>query len=249
VSGREREVSAAFVALASDLANGRDATDMLSELTSSCAQLLDIESAGLLLADTHLRLHVMASSSEATRELEVFQVQVDEGPCLDCYRDGTPVSVPDLREARERWPTFVDIALGHGFRSVHAVPLRLRNNFLGALGMFGAQPGTLNEDDLHLGQALADVASVALVQERATADASALAEQLQRALVSRVVIEQAKGVLSQYANTDMETAFAVLRTYVRDRNLRLAEIARGVVTRELDARALIEHAVATGVLK
>jgi GAF domain-containing protein len=240
---RETAVSAAFVALASDLANGRDVVDMLSGLTETCAQLLDISSAGLLLADRRKTLRLAAASSEETRALEVFQLQSDQGPCLDCYRDGIPVTIPDLRLAAKRWPKFVLTATGHGFRSVHAVPLRLHDQILGTLGMFGVHPGSLNSADLSLAQAFADVASVALIQDRTAADSSAVNSQLQFALDSRIAIEQAKGVLAQYAGLDMPTAFAVLRSYARHHNLRLADLARSVTTREVDPTLLTNYAL------
>ena len=239
---REVEVSRAFVALASSLANGYDVVDLLDELTSDCARLLDVKSAGLLLADGRGVLHVLAASSEQTRQLEVFQLQRAEGPCLDCYRGGAPVSVADLDEETDRWPQFVPAARAAGFRSVHALPMRLRDNVLGALGLFGETVGELNEDDLALGQAMADVASVALVQDKAASDRTAVNAQLQTALSSRVVLEQAKGVLAQLGGLDMLTAFAVLRGYARDHGLRLSDIAHAVVARSLPARQLLEHA-------
>jgi hypothetical protein len=241
---REREVTQAFVALASSLATGYDVVDLLNSLTSECARLLDVASAGLLLADQVGVLHVLAASTEHTRQLELFQVQRDEGPCLDCYRTGQPVAVANLAEAAERWPQFVAGAAIAGFASVHALPMRLRANTLGALGLFGTVVGSLNQDDLTLGQALADVASVALVQEKASADESMISAQLQAALTSRVVVEQAKGVLAQLGQFDMEEAFAVLRRYSRDHNLRLGEVAQGVVSRSVRAQDLIDHAQA-----
>lgn len=239
---REAEVARSFVTLASSLANGYDVVDLLDELTTDCARLLDVASAGLLLADARGVLHIMAASSEQTRQLEVFQLQRDEGPCLECYRDGTAVSVANLDEAADRWPQFVPAARSLGFASVHALPMRLRDNVLGALGLFGTEVGSLNDEDLALGQALADVASVALVQDRAAADRAVVNEQLQTALTSRVVLEQAKGVLAQRGALEMTQAFTVLRNYARDNNLRLTEVARAVVARSLPAQQVLDHA-------
>ena len=242
VSRSEGDVTRAFVALAGGLADGTDVVDLLSELTTECARLLDVASAGLLLADQRGVLHVMAASSERTRELEVFQVQRAQGPCLDSYRTGQAVSVADLEQAVDRWPTFVPAARTAGFASVHALPMRLAQVRLGTLGLFGTAPGSLDEDDLRLGQALADVASVALVRDRVAADRTAVNAQLQDALTSRVVIEQAKGVLAQRGDLDMPDAFAVLRRYARDHNLGLTELAQQVVSRALPSGQLLEHA-------
>jgi len=242
VTRTENEVTRAFVSLASGLASGEDVVEMLASLTAECARLLDIASAGLLLADQRGVLHVMAASSERTRELEVFQVQREEGPCRDSYLDGAAVSVPDLTQMIERWPQFAPHALAVGFASVHALPLRLREARLGTLGLFGTEVGCLNQEDLSLGQALADVASVALVQDRSSTDQAALNAQLYGALSSRVVLEQAKGVLAQYGGLEMQDAFDVLRRYARDHNLRLTQLAHAVVTRQLPSQLLLDHA-------
>lgn len=248
MTGREAAVSQAFMNLADSMVSGVDVVDLLGGLATDCARLLDITSAGLLLADRHAVLHVVAASDEATRTLEVFQLQRDQGPCLDCFRSGSAVGVADLAEEAERWPDFVPAALEAGFASVHAVPLRLAKNVLGALGLFGTSPGRLNDDDLRLGQALAHVASVALVADRATTDRTLLAEQLQNALNSRVLIEQAKGLLAQLGGLDMDQAFAALRRYSQDHNERLSSVAGRVTSRELPAQDLLDHAATTGAL-
>lgn len=243
---RERDVTQAFVALASHLANGYDVVDLLNDLTADCARLLDVASAGLLLADGRGVLHVMAASSERTRQLEVFQLQRAEGPCRDCFHAHAAIAVPDLAAEAARWPQFVPAALDAGFASVHALPMRLRDNVLGALGLFGTHVGALGPDDLNLGQALADVASVAIVQDTAAADRTAVNEQLQTALTSRVVLEQAKGVLAQKGQLDMPESFAALRQYARDHNLRLTKVAQAVVSRALPAEAVLGHVHARG---
>lgn len=245
---RERDVTEAFVNVASALTTGYDVVDLLSTLTGTCAQLLDVASAGLLLADGSGVLHVLAASSENTRHLETFQVQRAEGPCLDCYASGSPVKAPDLAAESERWPQFVAAAQLAGFESVHALPMRLRETTLGAMGLFGTSIGELNDEDLRLGQALADVASVALIQGKTAADRAAVNEQLQTALNSRVIIEQAKGVLAQHGNLTMEQAFAALRRYTRDHNLRLSDTAQQLVSRALVAREVVDHARAKGAI-
>lgn len=229
----------AFVTLANSLVDDFDVVELLNGLTASCAQLLDIASAGVLLADRRQVLHVLAASSEATRNLELFQLQRDEGPCLDSYHHGAPVTVPDLDKEADRWPEFVRAASKAGFASVHAVPMRLQGHRLGTLGLFGRHVGSLSEDDMSLAQALAHVGSVAVVQGTAVADKARMADQLQAALDSRVVLEQAKGVLSQVGDLDMDDAFSALRSYARNHNERLADVARALVSRQLSARQLL----------
>jgi hypothetical protein len=245
---RERQISEAFVGLADAMVQGVEAVDLFGRLTADCARLLDIASAGLLLADSREVLHVVAASSERTRNLELYQLQREQGPCLDSYRDGVLVLAEDLSAESERWPQFVAAATQAGFASVHALPLRLQGHALGTLGLFGSTVGRLNQDDLALGQALAHVACIALVAERAAADVSLVNEQLHKALTSRVLIEQAKGVLSQVGGLEMDDAFATLQRYARDNNQKLTDIARRVVDRQLRGRELLDHAVARGVL-
>ncbi len=242
MSRTERDVTRAFVTLAAGLAEGTDVVDLLSDLTTECVRLLDVASAGLLLADQRGVLHVVAASSERTRELELFQLQRAQGPCLDSYRSGVAVAVPDLEGASGQWPSFVPAALAAGFASVHALPMRLQQLRLGTLGLFGASAGQLSEEDLSLGQALADVASVALVHDRAVADRAAVNAQLQTALTSRVVLEQAKGILAQQGGLDMVDAFRALRQYARDHNLGLTALAHQVVSRQVRGDRLLEHA-------
>ncbi|HEX3829336.1 MAG TPA: GAF and ANTAR domain-containing protein [Sporichthyaceae bacterium] len=226
-------MTAAFVELANSLAEGHDVVELYISLTASCAAILDIASAGLLLADRHGTLQVAAASSEHTRNLELFLLQGVEGPSLDCYRTGVAVSVPDLAAAQDRWPDFAPVAVAAGFVSVHAVPMRLLQSTLGVLGLFGTRIAALSEEDLSLAQALADVASVALVSGRAAEDKTVLAQQLQAALDSRVVLEQAKGILAQGGGVEIEHAFAALRGYSRDHNLKLTAVAQAVVSRRL----------------
>jgi transcriptional regulator with GAF, ATPase, and Fis domain len=240
---REHEITRAFVSIANSMADGADVVDLLSGLTSDCARLLDIASAGLLLADGHGVLHVLAASSERTRDLEIFQLQRDEGPCLDCFRTGQPVSVNDLSLETKRWPQFVAAATAAGFAAVHALPMRLRGTALGALNLFGDKVGALEADDLDLAQALAHVASIALVTDKAADDKEAINRQLQGALASRVAIEQAKGVLAQLGSLDMDQAFAVLRHYARDHRARLSEVAQQLVAHKLAAQQLLDHSM------
>jgi GAF domain-containing protein len=243
---REHALTHAFVSIANSMADGVDVVDLLSGLTRDCAALLDIASAGLLLADAHGGLHVLAASSEPTRELEIFQVQREQGPCVECYRTGQRVNVDDVSREAARWPDFVAAATAAGFASVHAVPMRLRETVLGALGLFGSRTGLLTDEDLALAQALAHVASIAIVADKAASDRATINHQLQTALDSRVVIEQAKGVLAQLGDLDMEQSFNVLRRYARDHNQRLSDLARRVVSREMAAEELLAHAETKG---
>jgi GAF domain/ANTAR domain len=238
---RERAVTQAFMSLARSLADGVDPVDLLSGLAEDATGLLDVAATGILLADPRDVLHLVAASSEATRTLEMYQLQCHQGPCLDCYHTGAPVIAADLRAEAARWPQFVAAATDAGFGSVHAVPMRLRDNVLGTMGLFGTRVGALGEDDLSLGQALAYVAAVAIVQDKTAADKEAVNEQLQTALNSRVVLEQAKGVLAQGGNLEMDRSFAVLRRYARDHNLRLTDVASAVAARELPAERLLDH--------
>ena len=237
---RERDIVRAFVDLSTELVNDYDVLEMLTQLTTNCASLLDVSSAGLLLADTRGVLHVAAASSERTQQLELFQLQRDQGPCLDCYSSGVPVNVPDMAAEQERWPQFSRAALDAGFKSVHAVPMKLRGNILGALNLFGESVGRLEDSDVDLAQALAHVACVAIVNEKAASDHVTVNSQLQHALTSRIVLEQAKGVIAHAGGLEIDEAFEVLRGYARHHGRKISEVAHGVVNREIRAQTLLQ---------
>ena len=227
---REHLLARAFVGLADTLVDDYDIIDLLDRLVSHSVELLAAEAAGIMLADSQRNLRVVASSSEDAEVMELLQLQVDEGPCVECVRTGAPVSVADLAEAAARWPSFVAAVAQHGaFRSVHALPLRLRGEAIGAMNLFHSHPGRLPEADLALGQALADVATIGILSERTIRRGEILTEQLQAALNSRIIIEQAKGVLAHQGGLGMDAAFDRLRRYARNRNARLSEVARRVV--------------------
>jgi GAF domain-containing protein len=245
---RERDIVRAFVDLSNELVDGYDVVDLLTGLTVNCAKLLDIASAGLLLADGRGVLQVLAASSENTRNLEVFQLQRDQGPCLDCFESGSAVIVPDLATEADRWPQFASVAEALGIASVHALPMRLHDTVLGALGLFGATVGRLEDDDLALAQALAHVASVAIVNEQSAADIATVNVQLQEALRSRIVLEQAKGVIAHTGGLEMDDAFTVLRRYARDHGHKLSDVARQVVARDLRGQVLLDHARSAAIL-
>lgn len=234
---RETRVLGAVVALVDSLLGDFDVVELLTELTEQCAQLLDVAAAGLLLADTRRHLHLMAATSQQSRELELFQLQADQGPCLDCYASGQPISVSDLGAEESRWPRFVAAATEAGFASVHAVPMRAAGIVLGALGLFGIDAGELNDADLLVAQTLAHIASVAILQEHAPTPDTVL-PQLRTALTSRVIVEQAKGFLRERLEISVEDAFVVLRRHARTHNEHLTEVSRRLLS-EPEARGAI----------
>jgi transcriptional regulator with GAF, ATPase, and Fis domain len=225
----ETHLADVFVELSDTLVDDFDMIDFLNGLTAHCVELLGVSAAGLLLTDGQGVLQLVAASSERTRLLELFQLKADQGPCLDCYHSGAPVSVPDLSQTG-RWPRFTAAAAEVGFAAVHALPMRLRTDIIGALSLFGTAPGMLTPDKLRTGQAMADVATIGLLQQRAIRDGNALARQLQNALNSRVLIEQAKGVLAERLQISMEDAFTIMRTGARNHNQRLATLAETIIS-------------------
>jgi GAF domain-containing protein len=228
-----------FVEIADTLVTDFDVLDYLSVLTARCVDLFDLSEAGLLLANPPGALHVAASSSERVGLLELFEIQHDQGPCLDCYRTGRQVYCDDLSRERERWPLFAAEAISAGFGSVFALPMRLRDDTIGSLNLLRHQTGSLATDELLAAQALADVATIGLLHHRASEESRLLTEQLQYALNSRVIIEQAKGVLAQHSGLDMHDAFAALRAYSRNHNARLVDIAQAVVERNLPCATIM----------
>ena len=218
-------LSETFVELTDTLVAGFDVIDFLHVLTDRSVQLLDVSAAGLLLADPRGELRVVAASSEAARLLELFQLQSDQGPCLDCFRGGRPVAAADLAAEAQRWPRFAAAAQQAGFAAVQALPMRLRDQVIGALNLFRAVPGAFDPADIRIGQALADVATISMLHERSMRHSDTLTEQLQAALNSRVIIEQAKGKLAGRLGLDTDQAFSVLRDHARTRNLRLSDVA------------------------
>ena len=238
---REELISRAFVTMADTLIDEYDVIDLLDRLAGFSVQLLPAAAAGIVLGDARRELRAVAASDEAAHVMELLQLQSNEGPCLDCFQSAAPVSVADLAEASSRWPTFVAAVEQRGdFRSVHALPLRLRGRAIGALNLFGGAPGPLPELDLALGQALADVATIGILQERVIRRGEVLNEQLQSALNSRVIIEQAKGVLAQYGKLAPAVAFERLRHYARSHNLKLADLARRIVDQKFNLAEILQ---------
>ncbi|HVE93820.1 MAG TPA: GAF and ANTAR domain-containing protein [Acidimicrobiales bacterium] len=226
---REAVLARTLVDLADTLVEDFDVVDLLTRLADHCVEVLDVDAAGIMLAASDGQLRVMASSSEAMRLLELFEIQNQEGPCLDSHRSGLPIVNQDLSRANSRWPRFANEALAAGFQSVHALPMRLRGSVIGALNLFRSGAGEMGQQDLDLAQAFTDVATIAILQHRATREAQVVNEQLAQALNSRVVIEQAKGMVAERLSLDMEHSFKVLRTHARNHNLRLVDVAAGVI--------------------
>jgi transcriptional regulator with GAF, ATPase, and Fis domain len=225
-----QKVAEVFVEFADTLVEEFDLIEFLQMVTARASDLFGASAAGLLLADPQGRLQIMAASDERAELLELFQVQSHEGPCQDCFRDGAAVINSDLAHAVDRWPNFAPRAAAAGFLSVHAFPMRLRREVIGALNLFGSSAGHMDPADARTVQALADVATIGLLQERAVRRGEVLTEQLQGALNSRIVIEQAKGALAQMHSCSVDQAFDLLRNYSRSQRLGLSEVARGVVT-------------------
>ncbi|HYR64285.1 MAG TPA: GAF and ANTAR domain-containing protein [Actinomycetota bacterium] len=236
--GEERRLAKTLVELADTLVADFDIVDFLHTLAQRCVELIDAAEAGLMLADQRGGLRMVASSSERARLLELFEIQNEQGPCLDCFKTGQPVSEEDLEAHPDRWPLFAAEAKTAGFRSVHALPMRCRSQVIGALNLFRTESGPLDDAAVHTGQAMADIATIGILQERAVREARVLAEQLQSALNSRVVIEQAKGVLAERASVNVDDAFQMLRTYARNNNRRLHEVAEDVIGGAISTNAL-----------
>lgn len=219
------------VELADTLTEKFDVVDFLHTLTDRCVELLGADAAGLMLTDQRGGLQLMASTVERARALEIFELQMQEGPCLECYTTGLPITNVALNEAHKRWPTFTPAAVEAGFNATHALPMRLRGRVIGALNLFAEQPVQLSETDIGVGQAMADIATIGLLSKRQADEQTILSEQLQTALHSRVLIEQAKGALAARAgdSVDVNHAFAIMRSHARSNNLTLTDVATGVV--------------------
>jgi hypothetical protein len=236
---REERVLDAVNSLVDSLLIDFDVMDLLTELTERSGDLLGVAAAGFLLADPFDHLHLLAATTKQARDLELFQLQTDEGPCVDCYTSGAPVSVAYLDNAAEtRWPRFVPEAVAGGFDSVHAVPMRAAGIVLGALGLFGTSPGELAHADLLLAQTLAHIACVTILQGQAPTPTTVL-PQLRAALASRTVVEQAKGLLREVLDVSVEEAFVTLRAYSHANGRHLTELARQLMNDRYSRPTLI----------
>ncbi|UOZ04907.1 GAF and ANTAR domain-containing protein [Amycolatopsis sp. WQ 127309] len=241
LQSRLRTVSRTFVSLADTLVADFDVADFLNMLTEQCTDLLDVSAAGVILRDADGSLRVAATSSQRAELLELFAVQTDDGPCLDCVRSGAPVSCTDLPAEARRWPRFTAAAAECGFRAVQALPMRLRDQVVGALTLLNTEAVGAGPEEIELGQALADVATIGILQQRNIERGDQLTEQLQTALTSRVVIEQAKGILAEHGAVSVDEAFTRLRGFARARHLRLTDLARAVAGGNVDLAAILKH--------
>lgn len=223
-----------FVQLADTLVDDFDLVEFLDVLAFRCVELLGASTAGLVLADLRGTLTMVAASDEQTRLLELFQLRNSEGPCLDCHREAEPMLCPDLARVRGRWPKFAREAENAGFRSVYALPMRLREEVIGALSLFGTRPALLDDEGVRLGQALADVATIGILHHRLLERQEIITTQLQTALNSRVIIEQAKGVLAERLHVSVSDAFGVLRAYARSNNRKIVAVAAGIIDRTVE---------------
>ena len=228
-----------FVELADTLVEEFDALDLLQLLADRCVELLDVDAAALMLADQRGDLQLVATTSKAARLLEILGLEAREGPGLDCFTAGHPVTNIDLAGARDRWPMFAPAAVEAGFGATHVLPMRLRRQVIGAMNLFTHAPRSLTEGDLAVGQAMADVATIGLLHERNLRDQTVLSEQLQVALTSRVLIEQAKGVLAARSGISVAEAFTCIRAHARRHGLTLTAVAAAVVDGALDRSMLL----------
>jgi GAF domain-containing protein len=228
---RESLLIASLVEIADNLVDDYDVIDVLTVLTDRCVQAVDVDAAGVMLVSPEGELQFVASSSESMRVLELFQIQVAEGPCVDCYRSGSAIVNHALSENDGRWPLFTPRALARGFRSVHCLPMRLRGRTIGALNLFRTHLGPLADEDVVVAQGLADVATIAILQHQSSLNANTLNSQLSNALNSRIIIEQAKGMICQASDCPMDEAFSRLRAHARNHNEGLTELAARIVER------------------
>jgi GAF domain-containing protein len=235
---RESLLIATLVELADNLVDDYDIIDVLTILTDRCVAAVDVDAAGVLLSSPTAELQYVASSSESMRILELFQIQADEGPCVDCFRSGQAIANHSLQDERGRWPAFEPRALAQGFRSVHCLPMRLRGRTIGALNLFRTDQGALSAEDVVVAQGLADVATIAILQHRSSLDAGTLNIQLSNALNSRIIIEQAKGMIRQATDCEMDDAFNRLRAHARNHNEGLTELATRIVSRTVSSADL-----------
>lgn len=236
---RETRITTAFVAVADTLTTDFDVLDLLHTLVEQCTSILDTDAGGLMLVDHSGQLQLMTSTSEGADFVEVMQLNADSGPCIDCFTTGTAVSVPDIEQTDGRWPAFQKTALQNGFRSAHATPLKLRGQIIGTMNLFATHPGALSDRDAAVAQALADVATIGILQERVVREGTILAEQLHRALDSRILVEQAKGILSHSLSVTVDEAFTILRAHARNNNLTIRSVALGISDRTISVESIL----------
>jgi GAF domain-containing protein len=237
---REQSLVDTFVMLADTLVDEFDVIDFLHRLAERCVEMLDVSAAGIMLVDSQGRLRHAACSNEEMRLVELFELQLEEGPCFDAYRQATPIRGATPEDVQARWPDFSIRAFEAGFIAVSAVPMRLRANVIGALNLFSSRPAGLSDDDIRVAQAMADVATIGILQERAIQDARAFSSQLEVALESRIVIEQAKGIVTEHNKVSVDSAFELIRGFARANNRLLSETARSLINGSLSPEQLVD---------
>ncbi len=229
----QQQLLQTFVRLADTLVDDYDVVELLQVLVDACRDLLETTAAGILLANERGELEVVASTSEASRLVEIMQLSAEAGPCIDSFRSGRRVAVPDIAHSQDSWMQFRGAAITQGFRSMDALPLRLRDTTIGTLNLLRSAPGVPDEEDITAAQAFADVATIGILHERSIRESSVLSQQLQAALNSRIVIEQAKGVVSQTHGVPIDEAFLIIRQYARSHSIGLSTVAARLVDRSL----------------
>lgn len=244
-NARDQQLASTFVTLADTLVADFDVLDFLGLLTERTVELLEVDAAGVILSDQRGGWRPAAGSSERAELVEVFAAQTAQGPCLDCVRTGAPVASADLIADTERWPQFAPAAVAAGFQAACAVPMRLRDDVIGALTLLNVHATAIGETSITVGQALADVATIGILQQRAVHQDQIVSEQLQAALHHRTVIEQAKGVLAESGDLDMHRAYLALRAYARAHRRRLSDVARDVAAATLDPGVLLNDPATT----
>ncbi len=244
-TSRETLITRAFVSVADTLTTDFDVVDLLHNLVEQCTEILETDAGGLMLVDEGGQLQLMTSTSEAADFVEVMQLTADSGPCIECFTTGHVVSVADIADS-DRWPAFRKAALDSGFRSAHAVPLKLRGQVIGTMNLFAARAGALTRRDAAVAQALADVATIGILQERISRESTILADQLHRALDSRILVEQAKGMIAHTLTVPIDDAFHLIRLYARSNNLTIRAVAEGISNRAISPDALAVSELARG---
>jgi GAF domain-containing protein len=243
---REKLLVETFVTLADTLVDDYDLIDFMQVLSERCVELLDVAAAGIMLADSSGKLHHVACSSEQMRVVELLELQLEEGPCFDAYNGRVPITSESLLDADGRWPQFAPHARENGFQAVSAVPMRLRTSTIGALNLFSSTRTALDTGDVAVAQALADIATIGILQERSIRDSRTFSAQLEVALESRIVIEQAKGIVAERSRISVDEAFLRIRTFARNHNRRLTDTAREVIAGKLSSGAIEAEPIGRG---
>ena len=226
---REKLTTAAFIEVANALASDYDVGEFLHMLVGRCSEALNSDAVSVLLEAQEGTLQLAAATSERMRELEDLEIRLGQGPCVETYRQGAPVSAGDMRKEQDRWPATAPKAMEIGLLAVNAFPLKVDGDSVGAFNVYREAAGALSDEELRLTQAFADVATVGILRDRKVSEAERRAEQLQGALDSRVLIEQAKGVLAERQGISTELAFDMIRRYARNHHRKLRGVCQQII--------------------